>query len=142
MSTNTNTSYDEADLIDSEMMPHQTLMNEIIKPKHQFSLILKLPSQIVVMEVFSFFGSEDSVMKVLRQLSQKTRQYIYENKLALPQREKKMDKANYKTLVFGSNTDWDSDSIEERVQAEQENNGTLCSIQFKNQLNDGLLAAI
>ena len=69
MSTNTNTSYDEADLMDCEMMPHQGLEKEIVNPKQQFSLILRLPCQIVVMEVLSFYGSEASVMKILRQLS-------------------------------------------------------------------------
>ena len=69
MSTNTNTSYDEADLMDCDIVPQQKHEIDMQKGNPSINLILRLPSRIIVMEVFSFFGKEASVMNLLRQLS-------------------------------------------------------------------------
>ena len=69
MSTNTNTSYDEADMMDCDIVSQHHEEIEVQKAPPRFHLILRLPSKIIVMEVLSFYGSKVNVMKLLRQLS-------------------------------------------------------------------------
>ena len=84
MSTNTNTSYDSTDFMDCDIITQQSHEIAAKKENPRFNFILRLPCRIVVIQVFSFYGSEASIKKLLRQLSKSTRQYICNYRLSLP----------------------------------------------------------
>ena len=69
MSTNTNTSYDEVDMMDCDIVSQHQEEIEVQKAPPRFHLILRLPSKIIVMKVLAFYGTQVIVMKLLRQLS-------------------------------------------------------------------------
>ena len=69
MSTDANTSYDEADMMDCDIVSQHHLEIDMPKTPARFHLILSLPSKIIVLEMLSFYGNQVIVMNLLRQLS-------------------------------------------------------------------------